>query len=89
MPFKHPWVIVPEGVAGYEGHSPQDDEACEMSCQLFDLAHLAADSRGCRGGGTVLISVRTAIEKSRGILATTHPAVRKKGGARCRHSYAT
>jgi hypothetical protein len=23
MPHKHPWVIVPEGIPRYEGHSPR------------------------------------------------------------------
>ena len=23
MPYKHPWVVVPEGVPTYEGHSPR------------------------------------------------------------------
>ena len=23
MPHKHPWVVVPQGIPGYEGHSPR------------------------------------------------------------------
>jgi hypothetical protein len=23
MPYKHPWVVVPEGVPTYQGHSPR------------------------------------------------------------------
>jgi hypothetical protein len=27
MPYKYPWVVVPEGVPTYEGHSPRMNQA--------------------------------------------------------------
>ena len=26
LPHKHPWVVIPQGIPGYEGHSPRMTE---------------------------------------------------------------